>query len=138
MNALSWAFEVKGEPQPKGSARAFVRDGRAIVTSDNPAVASWEKTIRFVLQDWPHAILTGPVSLVMMFTLVRPRSVSAKRRPQPTVKPDLSKLYRGAEDAMTGIVFVDDAQVTEALVGKRYGETPGLQCEIKWSDGGAE
>ena len=39
---------------------------------------------------------------------------------------------------MTGIVFVDDAQVTEALVGKRYGETPGLQCEIKWSEGGAE
>ena len=71
----SWSFTVKGEPQPKGSARAFVRNGRAIVTSDNPAVRRWEETIRFVLQDWPHGILTGPVSLVMMFTLVRPRSV---------------------------------------------------------------
>ena len=132
-----WAFEVRGTPQPKGSARAFVRKGRAIVTSDNPAVRRWEDTIRFVLQDWPHGILTGSVSLVMMFTLVRPRSVSAKRRPFPTVKPDLSKLYRGAEDAMTGIVFADDAQVIEALVGKVYGEAPGLRCEIRWSDGGS-
>jgi len=28
----SWSFSVKGTPQPKGSARAFVRNGRAIVT----------------------------------------------------------------------------------------------------------
>lgn len=134
----SWSFTVKGTPQPKGSSRAFVRNGRAIVTSANPAVKTWEETIRFVLQDWPNAVLTGPVSLVMVFTVVRPASVSAKRRPQPTVKPDLSKLYRAAEDAMTGIVFVDDAQVVEALVRKQYGDTPGLKCEILWSDGGPE
>ena len=28
----AWSFTVKGTPQPKGSARAFVRNGRAIVT----------------------------------------------------------------------------------------------------------
>jgi Holliday junction resolvase RusA-like endonuclease len=88
-----------------------------------------------VLQDWNHGVLTGPVALTMTFTLVRPPSVSAKRRPQPTVKPDLSKLYRAAEDAMTGIVFVDDAQVVEATVRKVYGETPGLACEIRWDAG---
>jgi len=38
---------------------------------------------------------------------------------------------------MTGIVFADDAQVIEALVGKVYGEAPGLRCEIRWSDGGS-
>ena len=128
----SWSFSVKGAPQPKGSARAFVRNGRAIVTSDNPAVKTWEDTIRFVLQDWPHGVLAGPIALDMTFTFVRPPSVSAKRRPQPTVKPDLSKLYRAAEDAMTGIVFVDDAQVTDAHVVKVYGPTPGLMCEVRW------
>jgi len=128
----SWLFSVKGTPQPKGSARAFVRNGRAIVTSANPAVKTWEDTIRFVLQEWPHGVLAGPVALEMTFTLVRPPSVSPKRRPQPTVKPDVSKLFRCAEDAMTGIVWHDDAQVTEATVRKIYGETPGLRCEIRW------
>ena len=132
----SWSFTVKGEPQPKGSARAFVRNGRAIVTSDNPGVRRWEETIRFVLQDWPHGILTGPVSLVMVFTLVRPASVSPKRRPFPTVRPDVDKLARAGLDAMSGVVFSDDAQVIEALVGKVYGDAPGLTCQIRWSDGG--
>jgi len=37
----SWSFSVKGTPQPKGSARAFVRDGRAIVTSE----ADFQRTV---------------------------------------------------------------------------------------------
>jgi len=130
----SWSFSVKGEPQPKGSTRSFrLPNGRIATTSDNPAVKTWEDTIRFVLQDWPHGVLAGPIALDMTFTIARPPSVSAKRRPQPTVKPDLSKLYRAAEDAMTGIVFVDDAQVTDAHVRKVYGETPGLACEVRWA-----
>jgi hypothetical protein len=32
-------FEVYGAAEPKGSARAFVRNGRAIVTTDNPSLA---------------------------------------------------------------------------------------------------
>jgi len=133
----SWSFTVKGTPEPKGSTKPFkLPNGRVITTSDNPAVKTWEQTIRFCLQDWPHGVLTGPVALDMTFTLVRPRSVSAKRRPQPTVKPDLSKLFRCAEDAMTGIVWHDDAQVTEATVRKVYGETPGLACTIRWENGG--
>ena len=131
MNA--WSFAVKGTPQPKGSARAFVRNGRAIVTADNPAVASWEQTIRFCLQEWPHGILTGPVALDMTFTLVRPASVSAKRRPQPIVKPDGDKLLRACQDALKGIVYRDDAQVTDAHVRKEYGETPGMACEVRWA-----
>ena len=130
----AWSFTVKGTPQPKGSARAFVRNGRAIVISDNPAVRRWEETIRFVLQEWPHGVLAGPVSVVMMFTVARPASVSVKRRPFPIVKPDVDKLARAGLDAMTGIVFSDDAQVIEALVGKVYGEAPGLRCEIRWNN----
>mgnify|MGYP001606309192 CR=1 FL=1 len=137
MSEQRWSFEVKGTPQPKGSTRPFkLPNGRVITTSDNPAVASWEKTIRFVLQDWPHGVLTGPVSLVMVFTLVRPPSISAKRRPQPTVKPDGDKLLRACQDALKGIVYVDDAQVVEATVRKVYGAAPGLKCEIRWTNGG--
>ena len=46
------AFTVYGEAQPKGSARAFIPRGwkRAVVTSDNPKLKSWEHTIRQTLQ----------------------------------------------------------------------------------------
>jgi Holliday junction resolvase RusA-like endonuclease len=42
------------------------------------------------------------------------------------VKPDLSKLIRCTEDAMTGIVFLDDAQVAELLARKVYA-APGSE-----------
>ena len=134
--ARAWSFSVKGEPQPKGSTRSFtLPNGRRVTTSDNPAVKTWEDTIRFVLQDWPHGVLAGSVALDMTFTIARPPSVSAKRRAEPTVRPDADKLLRGAQDALKGIVYRDDAQVTEAYVRKVYGETSGLRCEIRWENG---
>ena len=50
----------------------------------------------------------------------------------PNVKPDLSKLLRAAEDAMTGVVWVDDAQVVEyGLLRKRYADEPGDQPGVR-------
>ena len=61
-----------------------------------------------------------PVSIVMDFYLARPVSIPKKRR-EMVVKPDLSKLIRSTEDAMTGIVYADDAQIVEMTVKKHYG-----------------
>jgi Holliday junction resolvase RusA-like endonuclease len=38
-----------------------------------------------------------------------------------TTKPDVDKLLRALLDSMTGVVFVDDSQVTKCQVEKRFG-----------------
>ena len=46
----------------------------------------------------------------------------------PTVKPDVLKLARAAEDALTGILWRDVAQIIEEMLVKRFGDHP--RCEI--------
>lgn len=118
-------FTVYGIPKPKGSARGFVvmkaGKARAIVTSDNKSLKSWEHSVRDAAQ---HAVgehfFTAAVRLEIHFWFPRPKSVSVKKRPHFTTKPDLSKLVRGAEDALNGVLFKDDSQVVVIAASKRY------------------
>jgi Holliday junction resolvase RusA-like endonuclease len=48
----------------------------------------------------------------MVFTLKPPQRMP-KGRTRPTCYPDLSKLIRATEDALTGLAWGDDAQVVE-------------------------
>ena len=74
--------------------------------------------------------LTGPLVASMVFTLPRPGRIPAERFvdgvPYPMCYPDASKLARSTEDALTGIAWVDDAQVVGyERLDKRYPGTPG-------------
>lgn len=46
---------------------------------------------------------------------------SPKIRIHPAVKPDIDKLCRCIFDALTGVLYVDDGQVTDLYTKKRYG-----------------
>lgn len=126
----SVTFDIYGIPKPKGSARAFVamkagKKPRAIVTTDNKSLKSWEAAVRDAARDVVgQAYFTEAVSLEIDFWFPRPKSVSAAKRPHMTTKPDLSKLLRGAEDALNGVIFKDDAQVVRAITAKRYVDGP--------------
>lgn len=117
-------FEVLGQPQPQGSTRAFMnkKTGRAMITSSNPNLKSW----RYSVAEQAREAMKGAepyedsVRLRLTFWVLRPASISAKKRPDPTVKPDLDKLVRGALDGMTGIIYRDDAQVIGVEAEKRY------------------
>jgi crossover junction endodeoxyribonuclease RusA len=41
----------------------------------------------------------------------------------PDKKPDCTKLLRALEDALTGILWIDDSQVVRQVVGKSYADT---------------
>ena len=56
----------------------------------------------------------------MEFVLSRPPSVPEHRRIHPTVKPDIDKLVRAINDALTGILFIDDCQVISMAMSKEY------------------
>jgi Holliday junction resolvase RusA-like endonuclease len=48
-----------------------------------------------------------------------------------TVKPDATKLLRSTEDALTGILWRDDAQIARQTVEKSYGERAGAWITVE-------
>ena len=118
-------FTVYGDPAPKGSSRAFVPKGwtRPIITSATKGLKAWEGKIAAAAGVLANGVLlTDPVIVTIAFYLSRPKS--KKKGPIPhTTRPDLDKLIRGATDALTGIVWKDDAQAVEIRATKAYVET---------------
>jgi crossover junction endodeoxyribonuclease RusA len=116
------AFDVVGIAQPKGSARAFLPKGwkRPIITSDNPKIKGWQQLVAERAQTVAHeGFFTGAVVVLVWFYLPRPMSLP-KRVIHATKLPDVDKLARGVLDALTGILFRDDAQVVAVHAFKQY------------------
>jgi Holliday junction resolvase RusA-like endonuclease len=67
------------------------------------------------------AQLTGSVSVSCCFALPRPKKYQRRGvEPAHCVAPDLDKLVRGVLDALSQVVFVDDAQVVSLSAVKYY------------------
>jgi Holliday junction resolvase RusA-like endonuclease len=87
-----------------------------------------------------YVLFDGPLGLAVTFT--RAAAAGALRSGRnagvvkdsapgvPVVKPDATKLLRAVEDAMTGTVYRDDAQVVEQFVSKRYGDSEGVKVTV--------
>lgn len=138
-------FTVFGVPQPKGSARAFMRPGMRfpVVTSDNKSLKSWETAIRSTLQqvmptiprETRVSIWNAPIAIALAFYLPRPKSLP-KREVHHVKRPDLDKLVRGSCDALIGVVFVDDSQVVSFTATKHYADgTARLDIVVAPYDG---
>jgi Holliday junction resolvase RusA-like endonuclease len=80
-------------------------------------------------------LLDGALSLTVRFWVPRPKGHYGARglRPSapvyPTTRPDVTKLLRAIEDACTGIVWRDDAQVVVQHAIKAYGEPACAEVE---------
>jgi Holliday junction resolvase RusA-like endonuclease len=141
-------FEVIGHPEPAGSKRAFrTKTGKTVVTDANPQSLGWKTEVaqaaaQAMTRADHGALFDGPLGLAVVFTLVRPKGHFGSGRnggqvkpgapPFPVVRPDCTKLLRATEDALTGVVWRDDAQVVEQMVTKRYGEPERVQVSV-WS-----
>jgi Holliday junction resolvase RusA-like endonuclease len=62
----------------------------------------------------------GPLEVLVAFQVTTPAT-----RP-----PDLDKLTRAVLDALTGIVWTDDAQVVAVAATKRRSATPGVTVTV--------
>jgi Holliday junction resolvase RusA-like endonuclease len=128
------SFTVYGVARPKGSTRAFMRPGMKfpIVTSDNKSVKGWEESVRAALQQHAAGVFfQGPLVVRIAFNLPKPKSM-AKRIAAHIKKPDIDKLARGSLDAMKGVLWNDDAQVTELHVKKSYAlDQPSAYIEVE-------
>jgi len=127
------SFTAYGIPQPKGSTKAFVVKGRAITTSDNTKLKPWHEVVAYAAQAHrpKGGIIRGAVAVELSFYLLRPKSVSEKKRPHHTVKPDIDKLARGVLDALKGVIYSDDSVVVDLHPRKAYGNPPRVEITVR-------
>jgi crossover junction endodeoxyribonuclease RusA len=129
-------FTVAGHPVTQGSKRAFVRNGRPIlVESAGDRLKLWRHVIATAARDaWSHPPLQGPVRVDLVFALARPRSAPKRKRTWPigARSLDVDKAARAALDAMTGVIYRDDAQVVQLCVTKdwAHNDQTGVQISI--------
>ena len=127
----SVSFTVHGKAQPAGSKTAGVtKSGRTFVRDSARRSAPWKREVAQAageaMQGGP--LLEGPLRLGVVFAVPRPkghygaRGLKPSAPEHPTVRPDVTKLVRAVEDAMTGVVWRDDAQVVWQVAWKEYGE----------------
>lgn len=125
-------FVAYGVAQPKGSARAFVPKGwkRPVVTSDNPKNKGWQQLVgdaasTAIANEPTFRLIETAAALSVVFYLRRPKSIRNKTL-QHTTKPDLDKLVRSVKDALSCVVWRDDALVVELTASKRYAAPGGI------------
>jgi Holliday junction resolvase RusA-like endonuclease len=120
------AFRVYGMPGPQGSKRHV---GRGVMIESSKKVKPWREAVKFAALEARAgaAPLDGPLVARMVFTLPKPVSAPKRSRTWACRKPDLSKLIRSTEDALTDAGFwADDARVVEySRIAKVFpGEDP--------------
>lgn len=111
------SFFVEGEPITQGSMKAIGR-GR-MVHVNGKTLSVWRSTIGIAARA-AGAQCVGdqtPVRVDCLFYVTRPKSV---KRDFPTTRKDTDKLMRAVGDALTGVAYVDDVQVCDWHVAKRY------------------
>lgn len=116
---------VFGEPAPQGSknARAIytgkkgqpkVFTGRVAVHESSKKVKPWREAVAAVARAEVTAQvfepLDGPLVVDMVFTIGKGPTLP-KWKAWHDTSPDLSKLARSTEDALNGLVWVDDARI---------------------------
>lgn len=133
---------VAGKPAPQGSVKAFAHKttGRAVVVKDNNRTQrTWRADVQAVVaQAWgERGPVDGPISISCEFVMPRPTSTPKRHTPPAIRKPDGDKLERAVWDALTHVVWTDDARVVHWAGSKRLaeiGETPGCRIRISVLD----
>lgn len=133
---MSVRFFVPTKPVTQGSVTAYPikrKNGSygATVTHDHSDKLHY---VRYAIGEEYRKtggkMYEGAVAIDIHFEFLRPKSVSEKKRPDMTVKPDLDKLCRTVLDALTGVAYRDDSQVVTVVMGKYYSDEEGITVLI--------
>ena len=134
---------VPGIPAPKGSTWSFISKstGKMVTQGANPKTKGYEARVACAASEaWGGPPTNGYVGVHFYFNMPRPKShfgtgrnvdrVKSSAPTKHTKKPDLDKLVRAVLDGLTGVVFVDDCQVTTIRSYKNYACEVGTSIEV--------
>lgn len=142
--ARSVTFTVPGTPRPWKRPSEFVnRKTGHIRRIPDPETAAHERTIaRIARLAWKGPPTEGPVILRVRAIFEIPTSwpqrvqkAAREARVMHIIDPDLDRIINLVQDALVGIVYVDDNQVCGyAQPAKRYGSPARTEVTVQLLD----
>jgi len=122
-----WSSVLPVSPQAKQRPR--VNRNGITWTPENTRTAEME--IRHYLLHRGAPKLEGPLEVVLTFNLVRPKSITEKKRPWPAVKSDLDNYIKLVCDAANSILWPDDSAICILHATKQYAETASIEITVR-------
>lgn len=132
-----WA---EGAPVAQGSMKSFVhaKTGRAVMLHGNrERLAAYRAALAVAVKaelarsrvDWDKR---GAFTVDVQFVFQRPKTHYKKNMSDLRIeapvnhdqRPDIDKLQRAVLDALTGVLWRDDCQVSHVLAGKVWSDSP--------------
>lgn len=133
-------FVIPGEPVGKGRPR-FSRNGHAYTPE---ATAAYENLVKL---EYERQVDCEPyekgIPLVMTINAMYsiPASAGKKQRQLmlagaifPTKKPDCDNIIKIIADALNGLAYYDDSQLSTVSIVKRYAPMPRVEVWISGED----
>lgn len=133
------AFTIPAIPIAQPRQRVGVIAGRArTYTPIKAPVNAYKATCRIAAaQSGQAVVLDGPIALKAVFVLPRPSAKIWKARPMPrerhAKKPDADNLAKSLLDALTGLLWRDDSQISSLTIEKWIAagdERPHVEVEV--------
>ncbi len=123
---MTVTFTIPGEPVPQMRPRVVQNKYTHHIHAYTPdKCAVYAERVRLYalrhLENTEFQRLTGPLEVFMTFYRSKPKSAS-KRDVFPVTRPDLSNYVKLVEDALNGLIWVDDSQIVISTLRKMYAE----------------
>jgi len=128
------SFTVYGSPivQPRQRHR-IVSGAKPWVQNYTPRTGTsvqWKSDVKNIaIASRSGGIWDGPVEMVVLFYMPRPKNLYRKKDPSGPVisdkRPDLDNLIKSVTDALSGVLYRDDGQICYASAVKLYHEKEG-------------
>jgi len=123
---MAITFSVPGDPVPQPRPRVSTRGGfaRAYVPAKH-AVHAYRAAIADAAREAGAGVHGDPVEVVIDLVFARPQSHLRKNglaKDAPRYpRPDVDNATKAVLDALNGVAWQDDSQVTRLVVEKSYG-----------------
>lgn len=146
-------FIVPGEIRGQGRPRTAIRRGRngrpyAQIYEDEKDTVNKHNIQLYAMEAKKRRGIEGiaqpdgrGITVYLTVYLPIPKSMSKKKtemammdRIRPQRKPDLDNVLKAVLDAMNGIIYKDDSEVTEVHVHRLYSESPAITVGVIWKE----
>ena len=132
-------FEIKGKVKAKQSMK-FTKEGRRYTPGDMVEYSNLVK-MSFInaYPAWNAANFSDkPLNVSIFVYMPIPKSFSQKKKQEalegkirPIVKPDCDNIAKNINDALNGIAYPDDKQISCLTVSKYYADSESVTVEIE-------
>ena len=112
--SFDYAGPVRGQGRPR-----FTRVGARVRTYDRLADVRYKQALRreYIEQGGPH-FGSVPVSVTITCMRALPKTLGRAGSEDDTHRPDADNIAKAVMDALTGVAYDDDRQVTRLVVEK--------------------